>query len=81
MKFIKDEIEKDICFPVFEKGDKIGIVIEAEVLEAGNWDWFHNGDGLGVCYKVKIGDKIIDNLYGFCIYELRMRKADRNFGI
>lgn len=50
------------------KGEIIGIESHPDC------DYLHDGNGMGVCYCVKVGNEIIHNLYGFAIEELKEKR-------
>lgn len=76
-------------FPVFKKGDIVHFrtienqsnkIVEAEIIgieSSSNWDYFQDNTGMGVCYCAKVEDKIIHNLWGFMIEELK----EKNMGL
>lgn len=67
----------------FKKGDIVHFqtsesqsnkIVEAEIIgieSPSDCDYLHDGNGTGVCYCVKVGNKIIHNLWGFAIEELK----------
>lgn len=73
-------------FPVFKKGDIIHFqtsesqsnkIVEGEIIgieSHPDCDYLHDGNGMGVCYCVKVGNEIIHNLYGFAIEELKKKQ-------
>lgn len=77
MKQIQDALEPNICFPVFEEGDIVyleydgQVPVEAKILSCSYFDYFHNGKGHGVTYRVADKNETIHNVWGFCIKELR----------
>lgn len=85
IKMVKDHYLPTHQFPVFKKGDIVHFrisenqsnkIVEAEIVgveSPPDWDYFHDSSGMGVCYCVKVGNKIIHNLWGFVIKELKER--------
>lgn len=67
----------------FKKGDIVHFqtsesqsnkIVEGEIIGIESFpdcDYLHDGNGMGVCYCVKVGNKIIHNLWGFAIEELK----------
>lgn len=67
----------------FKKGDIVHFqtsesqsnkIVEGEIIgieSPSDCDYLHDGNGMGVCYCVKVGNKIIHNLWGFAIEELK----------
>ena len=68
---------------VYKKGDIVYFktsenqsnkIVEAEIIgieSPSDCDYLHDCNGAGVCYCVKVGNKIIHNLWGFAIEELK----------
>ena len=68
---------------IFKKGDIVHFqtsesqsnkIVEGEIIgieSHPDCDYLHDGNGMGVCYCVKVGNKIIHNLWGFAIEELK----------
>ena len=57
-----------------KKGNKI---VEAEIVgieSLPDCDYLYDSNGVGVCYCVKVGNKIIHNLWGFAIEELKKKR-------
>ena len=83
MKMVKDLYSPTHQFPVFKKGDIVHFqisenqsnkIVAAEIVgieSSSDWDYFHDSSGMGVYYCVKVGNKIIHNLWGFAIKELK----------
>lgn len=67
----------------FKKGDIVHFqtsesqsnkIVEGEIIgieSHPDCDYLHDGNGMGVCYCVKVENKIIHNLWGFAIEELK----------